>query len=73
MSQLAQAEATKLQQQLTQAQAEAKPAAQQIVSLTSQLTVVTHRAETREEFIKMVLQQQQTDAQAVADALKVQQ
>ena len=73
MSQLAQAEATKLQQQLTEAQAEAKSAAQQIVSLTSQLTFVTHRAETCEEFIKMVLQQQQTDAQGVADALKVQQ
>lgn len=71
MSQPAQAEATKLQQQLTGAPAEAKSAAQQIVSLTCQLTAVTHRAETSEEFVKMVLQQQQTDAQAIADALKL--
>ena len=45
LSQLAQTEAKKLQQQLTGAQAEAKSAAQQSVSLSSQLTLMTHRAE----------------------------
>jgi len=73
MSQVAKAEAKKLQQQLTEVQAEANSAAQQVVSLTCQLTAMTHKAEASEEFVKMVLQQQQTDAQTVADALKLQQ
>ncbi len=69
MSQLAQAEAKKLQQQLTEAQAEAKSAAQQIVSLSSQLTLITHQAGKSEEVVQMVLEH----AQAVASAQKLQQ
>ena len=58
MSQVAQAEA----QQLTEAQAEAKSAVQQLVSPTSQLSAMIQKAEASEECVNMVLQQQMSNS-----------